>query len=180
MILRKAIRKRRLEAEKARKKANAIKLAKVAVTGITVGAIGGVLLAPKSGKETRKDIADGVTETGQAISNKSKEIAAKTNDSLQNTKDKFSESKEKIKDYFDKKKNEVDVSIEECFDDITKNAPSIPDADEVKDAVDEKVDEVSDNVSDKVDEVVENAYNKADDVKENVKDAADSLNIEEK
>ena len=112
-----------MEAEKARKKASAIKIAKAAATGVAIGAAGGILLAPKSGKETRKDIVDGVTGTGEKISNKSKEIADKTGDSIKNTKDKISESKEKIKDYFDKKKNEVEISIEECFDDITQFDP---------------------------------------------------------
>ena len=160
MVLTKAIKKRREAAERARKKAKAAKIAKVAATGVTLGAIGGVLFAPKSGKETRKDITDGISDTSQAISNKSKKIASKTNDSLKNTKDKIGESKEKIKDYFDKKKNEVEISIEECFDDIAQNElDNILDSE----ASDKKV------CNDEVDEDCENAYNKSDEVKENHK-----------
>lgn len=160
MVLTKAIKKRKEAAKRARKKAKAVKIAKVAATSLTLGAIGGILFAPKSGKETRKDITNGISDTGQAISNKSKEIASKTNDSLKNTKDKICESKEKIKDYFDKKKNEIELSIEECFDDITQN-----ELDNVLDseASDKKIS------NDEVDEGCEHAYDKSDEVKENHK-----------
>lgn len=44
-----------------------------AVLGVAVGAIAGVLFAPKSGKETRHDIAEGAKKA----SNKAKEAGSK-------------------------------------------------------------------------------------------------------
>ncbi len=120
MVIKK-IKEKKIAAQKARRKAHAVKVAKVAASSLALGALGGVLFAPKSGKDTRKHISNSIADTNQAITNKSKKIVGKTNDSIKNTKDKIDESKQKIKDYFDQKKNEVEVSIEECFDDITQN-----------------------------------------------------------
>ncbi len=63
--------------------------AKVAA-GLITGAIAGMLLAPKSGKETRKTIKDKSSELGGQISDKSAKIGETTKDQWDKVKDKVS------------------------------------------------------------------------------------------
>lgn len=91
--------------EKRKKQRRAEKNKKVAIAGLGVavgalaGSAAGVLFAPKSGKETREDIAE-----------KSKVAKDKLNDGVQATKEKVEESKSKIKEYLEKKKLEKERS----------------------------------------------------------------------
>lgn len=58
--------------------------AKWGVLGVVVGAVAGVLFAPKSGKETRKDIKDGAvkakTEVSKRAGNAKKEATKKVDE----------------------------------------------------------------------------------------------------
>ena len=45
------------------------------LAGLGVGALVGVLYAPKSGRETREDIASGAREGAEYVRNKSKQVA---------------------------------------------------------------------------------------------------------
>ena len=56
MSLLKIIEQKKKEKELAQKKKNAKNLAISAAIGVATGAVSGILLAPKSGKETRDDI----------------------------------------------------------------------------------------------------------------------------
>jgi len=58
-----------------------------AAVGLTVGAVAGALLAPKSGKETREDLA-----------NTAKELPGKAKDVLKIVKEKVEEAKEKLQE----------------------------------------------------------------------------------
>ena len=58
-------------------------------------AIAGVLIAPKSGKETIEDVKE-----------KSNQVKNKINENIEDTKFKVKESKDKIKEYLAKRKNE--------------------------------------------------------------------------
>ena len=64
-------------------------------TGAVVGTIAGVLIAPKSGKETIEDVKE-----------KSNQVKNKINENIEDTKFKVKESKDKIKEYLAKRKNE--------------------------------------------------------------------------
>ena len=86
------------EKRKAKARAERNKKAKVAVTGAAVGTLagvlGGLLFAPKSGKETRNDIKEG-----------SKKAARKEN---------ISDAKSKIKEYLNSKKcKNIEEAVEE-------------------------------------------------------------------
>ncbi len=48
-----------------------------AALGAAVGAVAGVLVAPKSGKETRKDIKNGAVKADKKVKAGSKKLAAK-------------------------------------------------------------------------------------------------------
>ncbi|SFL75829.1 YtxH domain-containing protein [Pelosinus propionicus] len=85
------------------------KVAIGATLGMTIGAVAGVLLAPKAGKETRAGLAKNaknVTETIKEISAKTQDLVAETKGRLsEKSHDIMSDVKEKISD-IKKEKNE--------------------------------------------------------------------------
>ena len=92
-LLQKIEEKRNIKIKKDKKKKAAIATAGIA-TGAVVGTIAGVLIAPKSGKET----IEGIKE-------KSNNVKTKINENIEDTKGKVKESKAKIKEYLDKRKS---------------------------------------------------------------------------
>jgi len=89
--------------------------------GAIAGAIGGVLLAPKSGKETRADIAKYLNEIKEKVTEELSKAGEITKEKYQTTVAKVIESYEKgkklsaddakkIKDDFDKKYEDVKKS----------------------------------------------------------------------
>jgi gas vesicle protein len=99
-----------IKKEKLRKerKKTAKKIALGTISGIAAGVASGVLLAPKSGKETRKDIVGAATE----INSKIKEGAVTAKGNLQNKGEEFKsnvvDAKEKISNYLNEKKAKKD------------------------------------------------------------------------
>ncbi len=69
MNLIKSIKDAKKKKEIAKKVKVAKKLATVATVGSAVGAVAGVLLAPKSGKETRQDIVNSAKSASQSVRN---------------------------------------------------------------------------------------------------------------
>ncbi len=61
--------------------------AKVTIGAVT-GAIAGILFAPKSGKETRKNITKNASNLGEKVTDKSKELTQTTKEQVNNLKDK--------------------------------------------------------------------------------------------
>ncbi|SHJ70569.1 YtxH-like protein [Anaerobranca californiensis DSM 14826] len=99
-MLRQIIEKRQREREEQLKKQKIETAKKVAVTaGVStaIGAVLGILFAPKSGKETRKDIAD-----------KTKEVAETVKEKVVEAKDKAAEVVEKVKN---KGQKEVELEV---------------------------------------------------------------------
>ncbi|GAA0068945.1 YtxH domain-containing protein [Clostridium sardiniense] len=106
------------------------KTAKTLVAGVTVGAIAGavsgVLLAPKSGKETIKDIKG----TAKDVNDKVRAHATKA---TANCKNNILDAKSKIKDYLNNKNQATEVES------------TLPNEKEVEEVVDEKVESVEEN-----------------------------------
>lgn len=91
--------------KKKKQKAKAVKTAALtAAIGVTAGAAAGVLLAPKSGKETREDIVNKSVEAKDKLVEKTK--AAISTKVSEGKKD-VSAAKEKIAEYLASKKGEV-------------------------------------------------------------------------
>jgi gas vesicle protein len=67
-----------------------------AAIGVTVGAAAGVLLAPKSGKETREDIA----VTARELPEKAKEFVEKAQEKIEEAKAKLQDKKAEMKAEF--------------------------------------------------------------------------------
>lgn len=101
---------------KAKQRAEKIKQAKVATAGVVLGAVtgavSGVLLAPKSGKETREDIKDASQQIVEKINMKTVDVKDKMSNKLEDRRGNFMESKKKIRKYIDTKKN-IEHSNEE-------------------------------------------------------------------
>ncbi len=76
-------------------------LIKGGLIGVILGAIGGILFAPKSGKETRKDIKDAAVKANREAEKKLKKLHAEL-------KDKSVEVKQMADDYKGKAKVELD------------------------------------------------------------------------
>lgn len=94
-----------IEKKRKEKRKRVIKTATVStLVGGTLGVVSGVLLAPKSGKDTRKDIKEKVTD-----------VKVKTVEQSKVLKNNMKEAKDKIKDYLKEKKNKEDFSMQEII-----------------------------------------------------------------
>lgn len=94
--------------KKKKQKAKAVKTAALtAAIGVTAGAAAGVLLAPKSGKETREDIVNKSVEAKDKLVEKTKATKAAISTKVSEGKKDVSAAKEKIAEYLASKKGEV-------------------------------------------------------------------------
>lgn len=76
------------------------------IVGGAIGAITGILLAPKSGEETRAMLADGAKEAMRKADETVKEIQHKADDVVSDMQKKGEEIKEKLQQLIDKQKGE--------------------------------------------------------------------------
>lgn len=76
-----------------------------AVVGASVGALGGVLLAPKSGKETREDIKASAVDANEKLKVKAVEAKTKLNEGIQVGKENLNEANSKIREYLKNKRS---------------------------------------------------------------------------
>lgn len=74
MSIREYFENKKREAEKAKKREIVKKFGLGAVVGTMIGSVTGILFAPKSGKETRKDISDTAIKTGKHLKQKGNEL----------------------------------------------------------------------------------------------------------
>ncbi len=79
-------------------------LAGVAIGG-AIGAIAGILLAPKSGEETRQMLADSAKDMARRADETAKQIQSKADDALSELQKKGDEIKDKLQDFIAKQKN---------------------------------------------------------------------------
>lgn len=82
------------------------------VAGVTAGALGGILLAPKAGKDTISDIKDKSQQVANTVSEKSQLAKARVNENV-------NESKKRIKEYLQNKKNK-ELNLENTEEEIDK------------------------------------------------------------
>lgn len=90
-----------------KQKAKMVKTATLtAALGVTAGATAGVLFAPKSGKETRENIANKSSETKDKLVEKTKATKAAISKKVSEGKKDVSTAKEKISEYLASKKGQ--------------------------------------------------------------------------
>ena len=93
--------------KKKKQKAKMVKTATLtAALGVTAGATAGVLFAPKSGKETREDIANKSSDTIDKLVKKTKATKAAISKKVSEGKKDVSTAKEKISEYLASKKGQ--------------------------------------------------------------------------
>ncbi len=106
MFLNDMIEKAKREKEKRKKRETAKNVAKGLTAGAILGSLAGLLFAPKSGKETRKEIADKTTEavgvvkqtlneSGEEIKNKIDKLEKNFGEAVGHVKETITEIKEK-------------------------------------------------------------------------------------
>lgn len=136
---------REIERKKRLETANKVGLG--LVIGTLVGSAAGVLLAPKSGKETREDIKTFAENSADQV----KEQSAKLGEEVSKT---YKSAVEKIINFGDEKL----VQLKKVGDDVEDKAKDVKDqaektAKEVKDEAEKKAEKVKDNVKETADNV---------------------------
>jgi gas vesicle protein len=74
------------------------------IVGGAIGAIAGILLAPKSGEETRKILADTAQDMARRADETAKQIQVKADDVVSDLQKRGYEIKEKLQDLLKKQK----------------------------------------------------------------------------
>ena len=75
------------------------------VVGAAIGAIAGILLAPKSGEETRKMLAESAQDMVRRADETAKQIQSKADDAVSELQKKGEEIKGKLQDLISRQKN---------------------------------------------------------------------------
>ena len=75
------------------------------IVGGAIGAVAGILLAPKSGEETRKILADTAQDMVKRADETAKQIQVKAEDAVSDLQRKGDEIKEKLQDLMNKQKD---------------------------------------------------------------------------
>lgn len=83
------------------------------VAGAATGFIVGILVAPASGKETRKKIKDQAVKTGEAAKDGYEKITKEAEKGIRMVKEKTGEGVDAIRDFIEKKREELQQKAEE-------------------------------------------------------------------
>lgn len=83
------------------------------IVGGAIGAVAGVLLAPRSGEETRKMLKDTADDMARRADETAKQIKVKADDAVSDLQKKGDEIKEKLQDLITKQKESKAENTEE-------------------------------------------------------------------
>ena len=83
------------------------------VAGAATGFIVGILVAPASGKETRKKIKEQAAKTGEAAKDGYDKIAKEAEKGIRVVKEKTGEGVDAIRDFIEKKREELQQKAED-------------------------------------------------------------------
>jgi gas vesicle protein len=87
-------------------KGSALEVAVSFLIGAAAGFVAGILLAPASGKETRKKISEEVGKTGDKAKEGFEKISKEAEKGIRVVREKTQEGIDSIKEFIDKKKEE--------------------------------------------------------------------------
>lgn len=117
------------EKRKAKKRQAMAKTAKTvgvtAIVGASIGAIGGILFAPKSGKETREDLKNTAIDANKKLKAKTEEAKIALNEKMQTGKENISEANAKIKKYLKEKKNKELVAPANAVEEVVADENAV-------------------------------------------------------
>ena len=88
------------------KRDSALEVAVSFLIGAATGFVAGILLAPASGKETRKKIQEEVGKTGEKAKEGFEKIAKEAEKGIRVVREKAQEGIDSVKEFIDKKKEE--------------------------------------------------------------------------
>ena len=83
------------------------------VAGAATGFVVGILVAPASGKETRKKIKEQAVRTGEAAKDGYEKVAKEAEEGIRMVKEKTGEGVDAIRDFIEKKREEFLQKAEE-------------------------------------------------------------------
>jgi gas vesicle protein len=82
------------------------------VAGLGIGALVGILYAPKSGRETREDIARGAREGTEYLSTRTKRVAEQVGTLVDRSKEQVGEYVERGRSFVGDQSNRVAAAVE--------------------------------------------------------------------
>ena len=88
------------------------------VAGVSIGAVIGILFAPKSGRETREDLVNGAREGSEFLRTKAHDAAEKFGDVVDR-------SKTQVADLYDRGKDQWDDLVEKSRDYVSDKASRV-------------------------------------------------------
>lgn len=106
-MLREIIHDRKMKKIKEQRRKEAKKIAIGAFSGIMAGIASGLLFAPKSGKETRKEICEKTSEINSKIKENAVNVKNNIKDKNSELKSNIDEAREKISTYLAEKKSKA-------------------------------------------------------------------------
>jgi len=118
MILTKWYEKRKKEKQRKLKIQTAKKILIGTAAGSVSGILGGILFSPKSGKETRQDIANSSKELTNNIKEKTIELKENINDKVSDAKDNVTDAKVKIKQKSTELKEAINNKVSDAKDNV--------------------------------------------------------------
>lgn len=80
------------------------------IVGGAIGAIAGILLAPKSGEETRQQLSESAKDMIKKADETAKQIQSKADDAVTELQKKGDEIKTKLQDLINKQKNDNEAN----------------------------------------------------------------------
>ncbi|TDL98607.1 hypothetical protein ERX27_02190 [Macrococcus brunensis] len=158
--------------------------------GIAIGTLAGLLLAPKPGRDLKKDInSKVVTFKDSAVNNsvdkqgqpsKADEIKNKVTEKVSEVKEKAQEIKEQVVQKAGEVQEQVVQKANEIQEKVAEKAPEVKEqvaqkVGEVKEQATQKVNEVQEKVAEKAPEVKEQVAQKAGEVKEKAQDKKEEV-----
>jgi gas vesicle protein len=120
MIFSRLYEKRKKEKQRKLKIQTAKKVLVGTVAGSLSGLLGGLLFSPKSGKETREDIANTSKDITNNIKNKTVELKETMDIKVSEVKDSAADAKIKIKQKTAELKETIDNKVSEAKDSVTE------------------------------------------------------------
>lgn len=96
-----------------RSESNASGIVIALFSGIVIGGVLGILFAPKSGKETRKEIVDKSTEVYEKSKENLETMVEKSRDFVEKSKEKMDEAVKSVGSKVDEAKKKIDDVVKE-------------------------------------------------------------------
>lgn len=145
------------------------------LTTLGIGALAGMLLAPKKGSELREELKDKGKETLDSAKEMTVEdyqkLISETIDSIKKTVDEFDV------DEFKESSLEKINELKDKFDDVVTKLQDSDQYSKLKDQVDNVIVQVNDKINDAKEKMSEQEFDDFSDLEDEINDIEDDLNV---